>query len=254
MQRELTCRDAVLEAFDHLESRTDERAFRLKEIVSEVQRVTDRYTEHTIRTHVSSVMCSDAPVHHANHTDDLKRVSHGRYRRIVANPRAEINQSTRSVVAPKTEPSSTKDRTKPWHWEGNVQEVFVDHLRAEGWEIQSTSDTASREQGADIVARLGDRRLVVEVKGFPTDTYARGPRAGQHKPTNPATQARHWFAGALLTVALASDAHPSADVVMVFPAFDTYRSLVARTSRSLAAMKIAVYLVAEDGTAERITS
>lgn len=253
MEQPLTCREAVFEAFGRLESRADGRTFRLQEIVSEVLRITDRYTEHTIRTHVSSVMCANSPVHHANHTDDLERVSRGHYRRIVANPRAGSSRSKRSTIDPKPELPSTKDQAKPWHWEGNVQEVFVEHLRVDGWEIQSTSDTASREQGPDIVARQRNRFLVVEVKGYPSNTYARGSKAGQPKPTNPATQARHWFAGALLTAALARHAHPQAEVAIVFPAFDTYRSLVDRTSVSLDAMKVGVFLVSEDGTVERIT-
>ena len=76
-----TCRDAVLLAFSQLERRTGRTDFRLKEIVSEVQGLTTEYAESTIRTHVVSVMCANANVHHQNHTDDLVRVGRGIYRR-----------------------------------------------------------------------------------------------------------------------------------------------------------------------------
>lgn len=76
-----TCRDAVLLAMLTLERRTQRTDFQLQEIVREVQSHTKRYPETTIRTHVTSVMCADAPMHHQNHTDDLERVERGKYRR-----------------------------------------------------------------------------------------------------------------------------------------------------------------------------
>ena len=45
--------------------------------------VLNQGTEHeesTIRTHVCSVMCANAPTNHMTTYDDLERVSHGRYR------------------------------------------------------------------------------------------------------------------------------------------------------------------------------
>lgn len=54
--------------------------FQLTDIVSEVRSLTKRSPEVTIRTQVSSVMCSNAPGHHTNHSNELTRVSHGWYR------------------------------------------------------------------------------------------------------------------------------------------------------------------------------
>ena len=42
--------------------------------------------------------------------------------------------------------------------------------------------------------------LLVEVKGWPSTTYAKGERAGQPKPTQPTLQATHWFAEGLTTL------------------------------------------------------
>lgn len=243
-----TCREAVFDAFRALERRTDREVFRLQEIVGAVLAITTRYPEHTIRTQVSSVMCANAPVHHANHTDDLERVGHGWYRRIVPNPRAGRDRPPeRSRANPTRQVSDSRDTDQPWFWEGNVQAAFAQYLESRGWMIESISDTASRQQGADILASKDGQRLVAEVKGYPSDRYARGPRAGQPKPTNPATQARHWYAGALLTASLARDASPESQVVMVFPGFDTFRSLVERTRGTLEAARIGVFFVLENG-------
>ena len=77
-----TCRDAVLEAFARLEARSSERVFKCQTIVDEVLQHTTRFKESTIRTHVVSRMCTNAPMHHASKFDDLELVSHGMYRRI----------------------------------------------------------------------------------------------------------------------------------------------------------------------------
>lgn len=76
-----TCRDAILVAFRSLERRTGERDFALVDVVDEVLATTD-YKESTIRTHISSLMCRDAPEHHQTTYADLERVSRGRYRRV----------------------------------------------------------------------------------------------------------------------------------------------------------------------------
>lgn len=75
-----TCRDAVLEAFKRLLARTNRREFQLSEIVAEVQRSTGQFSESTIRTHIVSRMCANAPDNHAVVHDDLQRVSRGVYR------------------------------------------------------------------------------------------------------------------------------------------------------------------------------
>lgn len=77
----MTCRDDVLAALKRLESRHGRSAFDLDEVVQEVAAGGSRYKESTIRTHVTSRMCSDAPDHHGTVYADLERVDRGRYRR-----------------------------------------------------------------------------------------------------------------------------------------------------------------------------
>ena len=63
-----------------------------------------------------------------------------------------------------------------WVWEGRVQDALVAHLLAQGWSIEQTSDTASRERRIDVLASRQNRRLTVEVKGFSSTGYARGEK------------------------------------------------------------------------------
>jgi hypothetical protein len=75
-----TCRDAVLDAMRALRDRHGRSAFKLEEIVHEVQSRTSAFKESTIRTHVVSRLCSNAPNNHAVVYKDLERVGPGLYR------------------------------------------------------------------------------------------------------------------------------------------------------------------------------
>ena len=80
MPMPMTCRDAVLEAMRRLRDRHGRNVFKLDEIVQEVLSRTSAFKESTVRTHVTSRMCADAPDHHAVVYADLDRVEHGLYR------------------------------------------------------------------------------------------------------------------------------------------------------------------------------
>jgi len=141
-------------------------------------------------------------------------------------------------------------RTGQWeadHTEAAVQARLVAHLIGEGWHIEKTADTATREPGIDVIASKGPRSLAVEVKGFPGRSYADPRKFDQIKPTNPLTQARHWYASAMLQVMLARQKHPGYEISVAFPDVPTYRRLYERTWVSLAALGVAFYLVVADG-------
>ena len=76
----MTCRDEILAAFLRLATRTSRDTFSPAEIVKEVRSQGSDYQESTIRTHVVSRMCADAPDHHAVVYADLERVGRGLYR------------------------------------------------------------------------------------------------------------------------------------------------------------------------------
>jgi hypothetical protein len=77
---DVTCRVDGMAAMKSLERRHGPRAFKRDEIVQEVQALGTTYRESTIRTHVTSKMCGNAPDHHSGVYNDLERVSHGHHR------------------------------------------------------------------------------------------------------------------------------------------------------------------------------
>jgi hypothetical protein len=123
--------------------------------------------------------------------------------------------------------------TDDWFWEGHVQAATVAHLVRAGWTIERAANTARREQGIDVIASKDGRRLAVEVKGFPSALYARGSKAGQPKPTSPALQARHWFAGALLASILTTSKLGRSELALALPDVPaSVRSSSRRVGRS----------------------
>ena len=76
----MTCRDEVLAAMRALQSRHGRKVFKLEEIVQEVNALGSTYKESTIRTHIVSRMCGNAPDNHAVVYKDLERVDTGHYR------------------------------------------------------------------------------------------------------------------------------------------------------------------------------
>lgn len=77
-----SCRQQILRAMAALERRHGRRDFALAEIVAEVRTYGTALAESTIRTHISSVMCVDAPANHGTRYPDLRRAGHGRYERV----------------------------------------------------------------------------------------------------------------------------------------------------------------------------
>ena len=79
MSMTMTCREAVLESMRALVRRSGRQVFKVEEIVQEVL-AHHAFKENTVRTHITSRMCADAPDHHGTVYADLDRVGHGLYR------------------------------------------------------------------------------------------------------------------------------------------------------------------------------
>ena len=79
-----------------------------------------------------------------------------------------------------------------------------------GWDVRRVADTASRERGVDVEAALDGKQLLIEVKGYPSTTYASGDRAGETKRTSAPLQARAYFSDALLAGVLLRADHETA--------------------------------------------
>jgi hypothetical protein len=77
----MTARDEILAALSSIEARSADGSFSPQDVRDELRRRGSTYAESTIRTHVVSRMCANAPNNHARTYDDLERASDGRYRR-----------------------------------------------------------------------------------------------------------------------------------------------------------------------------
>ncbi|MEV4515164.1 hypothetical protein AB0K00_40170 [Dactylosporangium sp. NPDC049525] len=76
----LTARDEILLAVADILRRSGRAEFDLSDVLAEMRQRGSRYAESTIRTHVVSRMCANAPDHHATTFDDFENVGRGRYR------------------------------------------------------------------------------------------------------------------------------------------------------------------------------
>ena len=75
----MTCRDEILTAARILSGASPRGEFALEEIINHMRRSGSRYKESTIRTHVVSRMCANAPDNHAVTYSDLERTDRGTY-------------------------------------------------------------------------------------------------------------------------------------------------------------------------------
>jgi hypothetical protein len=77
----MTARGDILAVLPAVRARTGRETFTPQEVIDEMQRRGTRYKPSTIRTHIMSRMCANAPDNHARTYDDLDRVTDGQYRR-----------------------------------------------------------------------------------------------------------------------------------------------------------------------------
>lgn len=76
----VTARDEILEVARALAARSADRTFTVEQVVTEMRRRCSSYQESTIRTHVVSRMCCNAPDHLAVVYHDFSRIERGTYR------------------------------------------------------------------------------------------------------------------------------------------------------------------------------
>lgn len=140
-------------------------------------------------------------------------------------------------------PEEPSDQARPWFWEGNVQAALVSWLTANGYSIRSVANTATKEAGKDIIAvDCEGIELWITVKGYPNGTDR----------TNPASQARHWFSGAIFDLVLYREARKDVALAAAFPdGFTTYGKLADRTTWLKEAAPFTLFWVAADGTVRR---
>lgn len=69
-----------MQAIADIVQRSGREDFELSDVLVEMRQGGSPYSEATIRTHVTSRMCADAPNHHASTYDDFDRLNRGHYR------------------------------------------------------------------------------------------------------------------------------------------------------------------------------
>jgi hypothetical protein len=220
------------------------------ELINEARRLGSTYADATLRTMIVHHLRIDKG--HITGGVGFLQVDRGNYR-LESNDEADTltrpsHQATVEVpdrVVEVTNRSSIDGHE--WFWEGNIQAALVRHLAADGWRIRRVADTHSREHGVDIEADRSEVSLLIEVKGYPSATYLRGPNEGQKKNFGVGAQARHYFGNAVLTGLLMRSDSVSARVILAFPTFETFRALARRCGKPLRQAGIEIWLVDEQG-------
>jgi len=123
-----------------------------------------------------------------------------------------------STTTPKL--SIDSPRYEPWFWEGNVQSRVVNYLVSQTNQIHSVADTASHQQGKDIIAEKSGKQLWISVKGYPKGT----------DKTNPSTQAGHWFKQAIFDVIEYREEDRNVSLAVALPDFRRYHFLANKIS------------------------
>lgn len=75
-----TCHEQVLAAAQQIVAEHGGNEFTVQEVVDALSKAGSSYAESTIRTHVVSRCCKNAPAHHAVRYDYFECIAHGRYR------------------------------------------------------------------------------------------------------------------------------------------------------------------------------
>ena len=146
----------------------------------------------------------------------------------------------------------TAEHQQDWFWEGHIQACILAYMQeTEGFAILSPGQPAAAEQGVEIVAErpMGDGFVhrLVSVRGWPSTHYTRGALVGQPRATRPEVVARSWMAQLVLDLALGRGADPEVDLSLGLPAMASYIRYLQRLRWLLAAARVSVYLVSQEG-------
>jgi hypothetical protein len=156
---------------------------------------------------------------------------------LIDSAMAPIEIQSVKTITPSIFPDSNSYHEQ-WHWEGNVQRKIVDYLGIQNIKVLHEANTATREAGVDIEARLENGTiLLITVKGYPIQTNQK-----------PFTQARHWFGSAMFDLILYRNNYPEAQFGIGLPAgFSTYINLAKRIAWFGKAIPLKIYWVSKDG-------
>ena len=124
-----------------------------------------------------------------------------------------------------------------WFWEGNVQAKVVEYLGKQNYQITSQADTASHQQGIDIVAKQNGISLWVSVKGYPKGT----------EKTNPSVQAAHWFKQVIFDMIEYRERDKEVLLAVALPDYPRYHKLAKKITWFQPIAKFSYFWVKENG-------
>lgn len=78
-----TCRDEIISAVRTITQQKGDNCFTIGEILDFLKQRNSIYSESTIRTHITSKLCANAPDHHSVVYDDLERIGRGKYKLLI---------------------------------------------------------------------------------------------------------------------------------------------------------------------------
>jgi len=128
-----------------------------------------------------------------------------------------------------------------WFEEGNIVETLAQFLCSKKYEVRYIKD--KRKRGKDIVAEKKGKKLVIEVKGYPSDKYVSGKKKGKKKKTNPRLQAIHWFSSVMFQVIKAKNEDTGISIGIGLPKFERYLDLIDSVDHFRQQYKVDFYLV-----------
>lgn len=132
---------------------------------------------------------------------------------------------------------SDTTQSSHWFWEGNVQSGVVAFLVAQGHSIHSVANTATHQQGIDIIAEKDGESLWISVKGYPRGT----------DKTNPTVQAGHWFKQVIFDMIEYRQRDQNVFLAVALPDFPRYRKLASKITWFQSAARFSYYWVSENG-------
>jgi len=80
MPTEMTCREELLKAVRNVIKGKEINEFSIDEVIDYMKQNGTKFKESTVRTHIASRCCQNAPEHHGVVYEDYLRIGHGLYK------------------------------------------------------------------------------------------------------------------------------------------------------------------------------
>ncbi|HEX2028086.1 MAG TPA: hypothetical protein VHF25_08820 [Nitriliruptorales bacterium] len=182
----MTARQDILDAARALRA-VGREPFSPADLAAELRRRGSTYPESTLRTHIASVMCVNAPEHHAVRYADLERVGQRRYRLAATAGAAPVTASART--GRRSERAARCD-TDLQRWiigaieeRGGRSPLPLGDLAGEAdveWQLEDLvrRGYVKEDDGSAVLTRAGERAAV---HGFPTEPAGRTSPLAPHE-------------------------------------------------------------------------